>query len=43
VNLAHNDEVRVIKKFEGYKGRYIMHCHNLEHEDYAMMARFDVV
>lgn len=34
---------RVIVKFSGYTGRYVLHCHNLEHEDMAMMARFDVV
>ncbi|MGW2378476.1 multicopper oxidase domain-containing protein, partial [Kitasatospora sp. NPDC001683] len=27
----------------GYRGRYMLHCHNLEHEDMAMMANFDVV
>jgi spore coat protein A len=34
---------RIIAKFTDYTGRYVMHCHNLEHEDMAMMARFDVV
>lgn len=24
-------------------GRYVMHCHNLEHEDMAMMACFEVI
>ena len=43
VSLRKDDEVRVIKKFEGYRGKFIMHCHNLEHEDYVMMSRFDVV
>jgi FtsP/CotA-like multicopper oxidase with cupredoxin domain len=38
-----NEQVRVIMRFEGYRGRYLIHCHNLEHEDHAMMARFDVV
>jgi spore coat protein A len=37
-----NETVRVIARFEGYRGRYLLHCHNLEHEDHAMMARFDV-
>jgi FtsP/CotA-like multicopper oxidase with cupredoxin domain len=37
-----NEQVRVIMRFEGYRGRYLIHCHNLEHEDHAMMARFDV-
>jgi len=33
----------IIAKFSDYTGKYVMHCHNLEHEDMAMMARFDVV
>ena len=24
-------------------GRYVMHCHNLVHEDHSMMTRFEVV
>jgi hypothetical protein len=27
----------------GHRGRYMAHCHNLEHEDMAMMANLDVV
>ncbi|MEV7627720.1 multicopper oxidase domain-containing protein [Actinoplanes sp. NPDC089786] len=30
-------------RFAGYRGRYMMHCHSLEHEDMGMMANFDVV
>jgi spore coat protein A len=30
-------------KFAGYRGKYMLHCHNLEHEDMAMMANFDIV
>ena len=26
-----------------YTGPFVFHCHNMEHEDHAMMARFDVV
>ncbi|MGH2458883.1 MAG: multicopper oxidase family protein [Chloroflexota bacterium] len=37
------EEARVIARFEGYRGKYIMHCHNLEHEDAAMMTNFEVV
>jgi spore coat protein A, manganese oxidase len=29
--------------FEGYTGRYVWHCHLLEHEDNEMMRPFDVV
>jgi FtsP/CotA-like multicopper oxidase with cupredoxin domain len=25
------------------KGRYVMHCHNVVHEDHAMMIRWDIV
>jgi spore coat protein A len=34
---------RIIAKFEGYPGRYVWHCHILEHEDNEMMRPFDVV
>jgi spore coat protein A len=43
LRLDSGDDVRVIMAFDGYRGRYLMHCHNLEHEDYDMMMRFDVV
>ena len=35
--------VRILICFEDYVGKYIMHCHNLVHEDHHMMVRFDVV
>ena len=31
---------RIIAKFEGYPGRYVWHCHILEHEDNEMMRPF---
>ena len=34
---------RIIIKFEGFTGRYVWHCHILEHEDNEMMRPFDVV
>ncbi len=34
---------RIIVKFEGYRGRYVWHCHVLEHEDNEMMRPYDVV
>jgi spore coat protein A len=43
VNLDAGEEVRVIARFSGYRGKYVFHCHNLEHEDMAMMANFEVV
>jgi spore coat protein A len=35
-------EAEIIARFTGYRGRYVFHCHNLEHEDMAMMANFRV-
>ena len=34
---------RIIVKFEGYAGRYVWHCHILEHEDNEMMRLYDVI
>jgi len=35
--------VRVAARFDGYRGKYVFHCHNLKHEDMMMMANFEVV
>ncbi|MDT3740234.1 MAG: multicopper oxidase domain-containing protein [Candidatus Kapabacteria bacterium] len=37
------ETVKVIAKFNGYKGKYLLHCHNLEHEDDGMMLNYNVV
>ena len=34
---------RIIVRFEGYTGRYVWHCHILEHEDNEMMRPYEVV
>ena len=34
---------RIIVRFEGYCGRYVWHCHVLEHEDNEMMRPYDVI
>jgi spore coat protein A len=34
---------RIIVRFEGYTGRYVWHCHNLEHAANEMMRPFEVV
>jgi spore coat protein A len=34
---------RIIMRFEGYTGRYVWHCHLLEHEDNEMMRPYKVV
>jgi hypothetical protein len=35
--------MRVITRFEDYAGRYVYHCHILEHEENEMMRQFQVV
>jgi spore coat protein A, manganese oxidase len=34
---------RIIVRFEGYTGRYVWHCHLLEHEDNEMMRPYEVI
>jgi spore coat protein A, manganese oxidase len=34
---------RIIVKFEGFPGRYVWHCHMLEHEDNEMMRPYIVL
>lgn len=43
VNVPAMGSARIIMQFSDYAGRYVFHCHVLEHEDHAMMARFDVI
>jgi spore coat protein A len=43
VDLRPVEDVEVAIRFPDIPGRYVMHCHNLEHEDMAMMAAFEVV
>jgi len=41
--LRDNETVEVFVKFRDHTGPFVFHCHNMEHEDMAMMTRFDVV
>lgn len=41
--LQPDEEVRVFIRFRDFLGKYMMHCHNLTHEDHAMMLRYDIV
>jgi spore coat protein A len=38
--VGENEIVRVVVKFEHEQGRYMIHCHNLVHEDHDMMGQF---
>jgi spore coat protein A len=41
---AHSKMItRIIVRFEGYVGRYVWHCHVLEHEDNEMMRPYQVL
>jgi hypothetical protein len=37
------ETVEVLVKFTDYKGIYLFHCHNLEHEDDGMMLNFKII
>ncbi|GIE82365.1 spore coat protein A [Actinoplanes philippinensis] len=43
VDVRPYETVQVLVDLSGHRGRYLLHCHNLEHEDMAMMANFDIV
>ncbi|MFE1314378.1 multicopper oxidase family protein [Streptomyces sp. NPDC058755] len=43
VDVRPYEVVDVLVRFRGHRGRYMLHCHNLEHEDMAMMANFQVI
>jgi FtsP/CotA-like multicopper oxidase with cupredoxin domain len=40
--LNPGEEVHVYLRFTDFSDKYVMHCHNLIHEDHHMMLRFDV-
>ena len=42
LNLQTNDETHLYMRFREMKGHYVMHCHNVVHEDHAMMIRWDI-
>jgi FtsP/CotA-like multicopper oxidase with cupredoxin domain len=42
VVIGPNETVDVFIRFRDFFGKYPMHCHNLVHEDHAMMMRWDI-
>ncbi|MFF0298367.1 multicopper oxidase family protein [Kitasatospora sp. NPDC004614] len=42
VSLRPGEAAEIITRFDGYRGRYLFHCHNAEHEDMGMMANLEV-
>jgi len=44
VSVGPNETVRVAMRFDSpFTGVYVMHCHNVSHEDHEMMTQFQVV
>ncbi len=43
VRAEPNMVTRIIVNFSGYTGRYVWHCHVLEHEDNEMMRPYEVL
>lgn len=43
IDLGPGQTANILVRFTGYRGRYVFHCHNLEHEDMSMMGNFEVV
>jgi blue copper oxidase len=43
VLLLPGEKVSVIMTFGQNKGKYVLHCHNLEHEDDGMMLQFEII
>ncbi len=42
MRLQHNETATLFFRFRDFPGRYPLHCHNVVHEDHAMMLRFDI-
>jgi FtsP/CotA-like multicopper oxidase with cupredoxin domain len=40
--VGENETIRAITKFGPHEGKYMIHCHNLVHEDHDMMQQFRV-
>jgi FtsP/CotA-like multicopper oxidase with cupredoxin domain len=43
IPLYRRESIDVFMRFRDMKGRYVMHCHNVIHEDSGMMVRWDIV
>jgi spore coat protein A len=42
VRVNRNEVVDIVVRFQVFAGRYMYHCHILEHEDHDMMRPFVV-
>lgn len=42
IALRPGETAEILPRFDGYRGRYMFHCHNAEHEDMGMMANLAI-
>jgi blue copper oxidase len=43
VMVMPGEKVSVMMTFPDYRGKFVFHCHNLEHEDDGMMLNYEIV
>ncbi|MEU7869112.1 multicopper oxidase domain-containing protein [Dactylosporangium sp. NPDC049140] len=43
ISLRPGESAEIITRFDGYRGRFLFHCHNAEHEDMGMMANLEII
>jgi FtsP/CotA-like multicopper oxidase with cupredoxin domain len=43
IRMPPGNEVQIFMQFRDFLGRYLIHCHNMDHEDIFMMVRWDIV
>jgi FtsP/CotA-like multicopper oxidase with cupredoxin domain len=43
VMVGPNETIRLAIRWKGFRGIYVFHCHNMEHEDHDMMSQFEVI
>ena len=43
VHLDGGDEITLFRHFRTFRGKYVAHCHNLAHEDHAMMFPWNLI
>jgi FtsP/CotA-like multicopper oxidase with cupredoxin domain len=43
IALDPGEEVMIYRNFRSFRGKYVAHCHNLAHEDHAMMFGFEIM
>jgi FtsP/CotA-like multicopper oxidase with cupredoxin domain len=42
VNVRKHEVVRIIVRYDDYPGKWMFHCHILDHEDHGMMGVLQV-